>query len=113
MKKIFNGGDLKMFFQIYGDDDVYYSHEYMADGTLEIKYFPHLLKFIQNEDLDEFVSRFKDRPRLVDEYAKVLVLTDKFAYIPNDNKSDKNPLVKNYPKFLKNFNRSLNSEYIK
>ena len=95
--------EIIVFIEQYGDGDVYFSH-YYNNGVLEIKYFPALAKFADTESfkngLKDFKKEISENPHLKDRYLKEIVLTDKQALIPNDEKSNERSLVKNYKKFL-------------
>lgn len=101
MKTYLSKEQIKNYIEKYGDGDVYVSHYARTDGLVEIKYLPKIRKFVDDESIKHLINKeFKDRPHLKDKYLQVIIISDKFAHIPAIATSNKNPLVKNYQKFL-------------
>lgn len=101
-----NGKQLRNYIAKYGDGDVYYAHDHKPNGIIEIQYLPKILHFVDPNGIPAFIKELNGNPHIVQKYVKVIVLTEKFAYIPNDNRSNKNPLVMNYSKFLQSIKSS-------
>ena len=91
---------IKYYIENYGDGDIYFSHYLNDDGTLEVKFLPAFTKFADEENIEEFKKELEEKPHLKDRYLKVIILTERFAHIPNDEYSNKKALVKNFNKFL-------------
>ena len=101
MRTFLTTEQIKNFIENYGDGDVYYSHYTRTDGLVEIKYLPKIRKFVEDESINQLITvEFKEKPHIRDRYLQVIVISDKFAHIPTSATSNKNPLVKNYQKFL-------------
>lgn len=100
MIKTLTQEQLKAYIEQYGDEDVYFSHYRETDGKIVIKFLPQFTKFVDEENLHSFKKELIAKPHLKDKYLKEIILTPNFAYIPNDDHSEKNKLVKNYKKFL-------------
>ncbi len=101
MKTYLSKEQIKNFIEKYGDGDVYVSHYTRTDGLVEIKYLPKIRKFVEDESIKHLITEeFKEHPHLKDKYIQVIIISDKFAHIPASATSNKNPLVKNYQKFL-------------
>ena len=79
-----------------GNDDVYYCH-YNRGDVLCIEFFPHLGKFISQENVPVQIKEFEQH-RKVKKYTNVLVIRNGKAEIWGDN-SDKT-LVNNVNKYL-------------
>ena len=91
---------IKLFVEKYGDGDVYFSHEYLEDGTIKVKYFPVLRKFVSDESIPYLFVELQETPHLLPKYARDLYLTDTYAYVMFDGEVVKNKLTKNYRQFL-------------
>lgn len=91
---------IKYYIEHYGDGDIYFSHYLNDNGTIDIKYLPSFTKFADEENLPEFKKELEEHPHIKDRYLKIITISDRFAYIPNDEYSNKRALVKNYSKFL-------------
>ena len=100
MLDILTQENLVDFIQKYGDGDIYFSHYRETNGTIIIKYLPAFTKFADEDNIDTFKKELTDNPHLKERYLQEIILTPKFAYIPNSDKNNKNKLVKNYGKFL-------------
>ena len=103
------------FIEKYGDGDIFYSFHRGTDGTIIIKYLPNFTKFADESNIDAFKKELKDHPHLKERYLSEIILTNAYAYIPNNDHSAKNPLVKNYKKFLEDIKAkySRRAEYCK
>lgn len=99
MEQYLTEEQIAMFIEKYGDGDVYFSHYRETDGKISVKYLPNFTKFAEESNIPEFIKELTEKPHLKDKYLAEIILTDKFAYIPNGD--NKNPLVKNYQRFLK------------
>lgn len=86
------------FIEKYGDGDIYFSHYKETDGTIIVKYLPKFTHFADEDNILLFKKELREHPHLKPKYLAEIILTDKFAYIPNGN--NKNPLVENYKAFL-------------
>lgn len=91
---------IKYYIENYGDGDIYYSHLYMENGTVEVKYFPKFTKFVDESNIDFLKDEIEKAPHLQEKYLATIVLGRAFAYIPESKSSNKDMLVKNYSKFL-------------
>ena len=94
--------DLILFIEKYGNGDIYFSHYKDTTGKITIKYLPMFTKLADEDNIADFKKELTEHPHLKDKYLKEIIITNKFAYIPNDDFSSKNPLVLNYKKFLDN-----------
>lgn len=99
------------FIEKYGDGDIYYSHYKETNGTIIIKYLPSFTKFADEENIEPFKQELKEHPHIRSRYLQEIILTPKFAYIPNSDTSNKNKLVKNYSKFLEDLKKEKAKKY--
>ncbi len=105
MKKHLNGEDLKLFIEKYGNGDVYFCHEHLENGMLQVKFLPGILNHTEPENIPDLLVYLKERPFTAERYLKAIILTDNYAYLPDDKRSNKNRLVKNYKKFLEDLEK--------
>ena len=91
---------IKLFVEKYGDGDVYFSHEYLEDGTIKILYFPVIRKFVSDESIPYLFEELQETPHLIPKYTRELYLNETYAYVMFDGEVVKNKLTKNYRQFL-------------
>ena len=92
------------FIEQYGDGDIYFSHYHETDGKTSVKYLPKFTKFADWDNIEPFKEELTEHPHLKDKYLQEIILTPNYAYIPNGD--NKNPLVKNYKKFLEDLSEA-------
>ncbi|MBP3631180.1 MAG: hypothetical protein J6J23_06835 [Clostridia bacterium] len=92
---------IKMFVEKFGDGDVYFSHKVLKDGTIKVRYFPVLKKYVSEEIIPELFKEMQEYPHRIPKYTRELYLTEKSAYVLFDGQEVTNTLTNNYAKFLK------------
>ena len=103
--------DIVKFIEQYGDEDIYFSHYKETNGNIIVKYLPSFTKFLDPINILPFKKELTENPHLKDKYLMEIILTPKYAYLPNNSNSDKSKLVVNYKKFLDDLKKEKAAKY--
>ena len=100
MKVDLSQKQIKNFIETCGNGDVYFSHHQTLEGFIEVRYFPCLTHFVDEDGIDDFKKELTAHTQLKRKYLKTITLGENFAYFADrtDDYSN-NPLVKNYPAY--------------